>query len=40
MEILEVSCTTGEGLDQWMQWIKRRKETFKAESAKLPTLGC
>jgi hydrogenase nickel incorporation protein HypB len=39
MEILEVSCMTGEGLDQWMQWIQNRRETFRAESAKLPTLG-
>jgi hydrogenase nickel incorporation protein HypB len=39
MEILEVSCTTGEGLDQWMQWIQKRRETLPAESARLPTLG-
>lgn len=39
MEILEVSCTTGEGLDQWIQWIKKRGEILRAETAKLPTLG-
>jgi hydrogenase nickel incorporation protein HypB len=39
MEILEVSCTTGEGLDPWMEWIKKRGETFKAGTSKLPTLG-
>jgi len=31
MEILEVSCTTGEGLDQWMRWIKKRGEILRAE---------
>src|ERR1035438_7508676 len=25
IEILEVSCTTGEGLDQWFEWIERRR---------------
>jgi hydrogenase nickel incorporation protein HypB len=24
MEILEVSCTTGQGLEQWIQWIEKR----------------
>ncbi len=29
MEIIDVSCTTGEGLDGWMQWLagKRREHT-------------
>jgi hydrogenase nickel incorporation protein HypB len=31
MEILEVSCTTGEGLDRWMQWIKKHGDVFRAE---------
>jgi hydrogenase nickel incorporation protein HypB len=39
MEILEVSCTTGEGLDRWMQWIKKRGDRLRAESAELPTPG-
>jgi hydrogenase nickel incorporation protein HypB len=39
MEILEVSCTTGEGVDPWVQWINKRGEIFRAETAKLPTLG-
>ena len=25
MEILEVSCTTGQGLDKWIEWIQRRQ---------------
>jgi len=25
MEILEVSCTTGQGLDQWIEWIEKRR---------------
>jgi Ni2+-binding GTPase involved in maturation of urease and hydrogenase len=24
MEIVEVSCTTGAGLDEWMRWIQKR----------------
>jgi hydrogenase nickel incorporation protein HypB len=36
MEILEVSCTTGAGLGDWLEWIKKRGEVFKAEAAKLP----
>jgi hypothetical protein len=30
MEILEVSSTTGEGLDAWMKWLERRQQQ-KAE---------
>jgi hydrogenase nickel incorporation protein HypB len=31
MEIIEVSCTTGAGLDQWMNWLcKRRERAFAA----------
>jgi hydrogenase nickel incorporation protein HypB len=26
MEILEVSCTTGEGMDNWRSWLSRRRE--------------
>ena len=26
MEIIEVSSTTGEGLEQWMSWLQRRRE--------------
>jgi hydrogenase nickel incorporation protein HypB len=39
IEIVEVSCRTGEGLDGWMQWLRRRSEVAKRESAELPTLG-
>jgi hydrogenase nickel incorporation protein HypB len=24
MQIIDVSCTTGQGLDQWMHWLKTR----------------
>jgi hydrogenase nickel incorporation protein HypB len=27
MEIVEVSCTTGTGLDDWMKWLARRRES-------------
>jgi len=30
IEIIDVSSTTGEGLDRWMEWLKARRET-KAE---------
>jgi hydrogenase nickel incorporation protein HypB len=39
MEILEVSCTTGAGLDEWIHWLGKRGEIFRSETAKLPTLG-
>ncbi len=25
MEILDVSCTTGAGLDEWLQWLERKR---------------
>jgi hydrogenase nickel incorporation protein HypB len=37
MEILELSSTTGEGLDAWMKWLKRRQQQ-KAETV-LTELG-
>jgi hydrogenase nickel incorporation protein HypB len=33
MEILEVSSTTGEGLDGWMEWLKARQEQAKCKGA-------
>jgi len=27
MEIVELSCTTGAGLDNWMKWLERRRES-------------
>ena len=32
MEILELSSTTGEGLDQWMTWLKGRQEIAKSKA--------
>ena len=29
-QIIEVSSTTGEGLDQWMNWLERSREAKKA----------
>jgi hydrogenase nickel incorporation protein HypB len=26
MEILEVSCTTGQGLDEWIEWLEERRK--------------
>jgi len=28
IEILELSCTTGEGLDNWFRWLSRRRENM------------
>jgi hydrogenase nickel incorporation protein HypB len=30
MEILEVSCTTGQGIDRWLQWLEKRRELVTA----------
>jgi hydrogenase nickel incorporation protein HypB len=35
MEIVELSCKTGAGFDDWMKWLKRRSEAAKAQSAHL-----
>ena len=32
-EIVEVSCTTGEGLDRWMHWLETRRESALGLSA-------
>lgn len=32
IEILEVSCTTGEGLEGWRQWLAARREAARNES--------
>jgi hypothetical protein len=31
MEIIDVSSTTGEGLDRWMEWLKLRQEKTRAK---------
>ncbi|HXX23471.1 MAG TPA: hydrogenase nickel incorporation protein HypB [Terriglobia bacterium] len=33
MEIIELSCKTGAGLDDWMNWLARRRESGRAEKA-------
>ncbi len=32
--ILEVSCRTGEGLDAWVDWLRRQREAVGARSAR------
>ena len=27
MDIVELSCSTGEGFDNWLTWLQRRRET-------------
>jgi hypothetical protein len=31
MEIIDVSSTTGEGLDRWMEWLKARQEKARLQ---------
>ena len=36
MEIVEVSCTTGEGLGSWRRWLSRQREAAQISSSCLP----
>jgi hydrogenase nickel incorporation protein HypB len=31
MEVVKVSCQTGQGLPDWFNWLERRRQTFLAE---------
>jgi hydrogenase nickel incorporation protein HypB len=31
MEVVKVSCLTGDGLPDWFSWLERRRQTFLAE---------
>jgi hydrogenase nickel incorporation protein HypB len=31
MEIIELSSTTGEGLDTWMDWLRRRAQKSRSQ---------
>jgi hydrogenase nickel incorporation protein HypB len=33
IEIVKMSCTTGEGLDLWMNWIEKRRRVAKSRAA-------
>ncbi len=33
IDVVRVSCTTGQGLDQWMGWIERRRRAVKSQAA-------
>ncbi len=33
MEIIEVSCTTGKGMDEWRDWLRKRQEAARARAA-------
>src|SRR5262252_1320349 len=33
IEVIRISCQTGNGLPEWMNWLERRKRTFLAEVA-------
>lgn len=32
MEVVRVSCTSGEGFADWLKWLQRRRETTKAQA--------
>jgi hydrogenase nickel incorporation protein HypB len=33
MQIVKVSCQTGDGLQQWLTWLEQRKQAYLAEIA-------
>ncbi|MGH9881927.1 MAG: hydrogenase nickel incorporation protein HypB, partial [Pyrinomonadaceae bacterium] len=33
MEIVRVSCTTGNGLEEWLAWLERRKRSQQSARA-------
>ena len=33
LEIIECSCTRGDGIDQWLDWIEKRRSAVEAETA-------
>ncbi len=35
MEMVRVSCTTGDGLEEWLAWLERRKRAQQATTAEL-----
>jgi hydrogenase nickel incorporation protein HypB len=35
MEIVQTSCTTGEGLDRWMNWLEKRRTPARPIAAEL-----
>lgn len=37
MQIIEVSCTTGTGMDQWHNWLRQRQQAARARPA-MPAL--
>jgi hydrogenase nickel incorporation protein HypB len=37
IDILEVSCTTGQGIDAWLRWIEKRLEAVRKAAAKPAT---
>jgi hydrogenase nickel incorporation protein HypB len=31
MEVIKVSCTTGDGVDEWLKWLELRRVKAKSE---------
>ena len=34
VDILEVSCTTGQGIEEWLRWVEKRLETIRKAGAR------
>jgi len=39
IEIIELSCKTGAGLDDWIKWLAQRRESAKAQKTVAPGLA-
>jgi hydrogenase nickel incorporation protein HypB len=35
IEIVRVSCTTGDGLAEWMTWLDRKQRALRADSPQM-----
>jgi hydrogenase nickel incorporation protein HypB len=35
IEIIRTSCTNGDGIDNWLQWLRHRLESFRAGAGRL-----
>jgi hydrogenase nickel incorporation protein HypB len=36
IEILEMSCTTGRGIDEWLKWLDNKRTEIREKAANLP----
>lgn len=38
IEIIEVSCATGQGIDTWMHWLSKQRRTLRSPAERSPAL--